>query len=378
MRIACFSANMRIGQDGVTRVLYRTMEAACERGHDVLAITAMVPEPGETEIPMHRVRSVPLPLQKAYRLPLPGETWFARALSEFQPDLVHIHSPCTLGWSALCWARAHAIPVVATYHTHFPAYSRYYHLSAFEGLAWRITRSFYNGVDRTFVPALPVLEELRHRGIGNLEYLPHGVDLGLFNPAYRSASWRSRFSGGRKPIVLFTSRLVWEKNLQVLADAYTRLREDRDDFEMVIVGDGHARTELEALMPGAHFLGYQGGCALSESYASSDLFVFPSTTETFGLVTLEAMASGLVPVAARRGGAVGIVEDGRCGLLTEPDDADDLARAVSALLDRPAERGVMRQAAISRARRFGWNAVFDGLFRAYDEVCGRSGIPRAA
>lgn len=370
MRIAYFNANMRVGQDGVTRVMYRMMEAARSRGHEVMAFAATVPDAGETDIPMYKVPSVALPLQKAYRIALPGYQLFSKALSHFQPDLLHINSPCTLGWGALRYAKASGLPIVATYHTHFPTYPRYYKLSALEDLTWKLTRTFYNSIDRTFVPTRPILEELQGRGIQNLTYLSNGVDLDTFNTTYRSQAWRARFGGGLKPIVLFTSRLVWEKNLKVLADMYGQLRNVRDDFEMVVVGDGHARPDLEALMPGAHFLGYQSGRELSESYASADLFVFPSTTETFGLVTLEAMASGLVPVAARYGGAVQIIEEGHSGFFSKPDDANDLSAKVAALLDRPGERARMRQHAVERAKAFSWDTILEKLFEHYDEVYG--------
>jgi phosphatidylinositol alpha 1,6-mannosyltransferase len=217
-------------------------------------------------------------------------------------------------------------------------------------------RISHSSVDRTFVPTLPILEQLREHDIGRLEYLPNGVDLTLFSPRRRSEEWRQQRLADKKPVVLFVSRLVWEKDLAVLARAYEILRSRGCEFEMVIVGDGHAREEFQAMMPGAHFLGYQTGETLAESYASSDIFVFPSTTETFGLVTLEAMASGLAPVAAKVGGATGIIEDGRSGLFAAPLNASELADAVAFLIAHPDERCRIAAAALQRAQEFilGW------------------------
>jgi phosphatidylinositol alpha 1,6-mannosyltransferase len=367
MRIAYFNATLRAGQDGVTRVIQKMVEGALKRGCEVVAIGASIPD-GPQVVPVLRVPSVALPMHRAYRLALPGYRSFAPVLRTFDPDILHINSPCTLGFSALKYARHFGLPVVGTYHTHFPAYLRYYNLAALGGLAWTLTRRLYNALDRTFVPTVPILRELREHGLLRLQHLPNGVDVAAFNPSQRSAHWRQRVGGMGKPIVLFVSRLVWEKDLRVLAEAYQTLRARRNDFQMVIVGDGHARADLEKMMPGARFLGHQRGCALSESYASSDIFVFPSTTETFGLVTLEAMASGLAPVAARAGGAAAIIEEGKSGLLAEPGSATDLAAKVAWLLNHPDERRRLSHQALRRAEGFGWEQLLRRLFDSYQEI----------
>lgn len=367
MKIAYFNANLKVGQDGVTRCIYKMIDGVIERGHKAIAVTS-TPPVGEAPIPIYGVPSVKLPLQKTYRIAVPGYQAFAQYLEEFQPDILHINSPCTLGYSAIKYGKHFGIPVVATYHTHFPTYPRYYNLDSLEELTWRLSRRLYNKVDRTFVPALPILRELDQHGIQRLEYLPNGVDTGAFSPLYRSDEWRKRFGHGEKPVILFVSRLVWEKDLRVLAQTFTELRSHRDDFEMVIVGDGHARQELQQMMPGAHFLGYQSGKMLAESFASADVFAFPSTTETFGLVTLEAMSSGLAPVAAKVGGAVGIIQEGRSGLFAEPLNGVDLARKIEWLLDHPNHRKVIAEHALARAQEFRWDRILDRLFENYKEV----------
>jgi glycosyltransferase involved in cell wall biosynthesis len=368
MRIAYFNANLRKGQDGVTRVMYKMFDGALARNIETLAFTSTLPEPADMVVPMVKVPSVPLFLQKNYRLALPSYHLFARRLNEFKPDIIHINSPCTLGFRAVKYALHFDIPVVATYHTHFPTYPRYYNLIGLEQLTWKITRHLYNQVDCTFVPSKPILEELEEHGVNNLEYLPNGVDLRSFNPRFRSNEWRKRVGAENKPVVLFVSRLVWEKDLRVLAEAYRLLRAKRDDFELVIVGDGPAREEFEQLVPGAHFLGYKSGQPLAECYASSDIFVFPSTTETFGLVTVEAMASGIVPVAAKVGGAAGIIEEGISGLFSKPFDAADMARQVGHLLDSPDLRRMLAQQALDRAQDYGWDHILEKLFTNYEYI----------
>jgi phosphatidylinositol alpha 1,6-mannosyltransferase len=368
MRIAYFNANLKVDQDGVTKVVYKMIDGALERNHEAIAITSILPEPWQQPVPMFRVPSVVLPLQKAYRLAVPGYHSFAGILRKFEPDILHINSPCTLGFGAMKYAKHFGIPIVATYHTHFPTYPRYYKLTKLEDLAWRLTRTLYNNMDRTFVPTRPILNELSSNNIHRLEYLPHGVDAGVFTPERRNDAWRSRFGGGAKPIVLFVSRLVWEKDLRVLAEAYRHLRARKKEFEMVVVGDGHARAEFERMMPGAHFLGYQTGIMLAESYASADIFVFPSTTETFGLVTLEAMASGLVPVAAKVGGAMEIIQEGISGIFAKPLDGADLARKVEWLLDHSQYRRALAEQAYQRTQQYRWSSIMNRLFESYAET----------
>lgn len=368
MKIAYFNANLKKGQDGVTRVIYKMLEGVQERNHEAIVITSTLPLMQDRVVPMYQVPSVPLPLQKAYRIAIPGYQSFQKILQEFQPDILHINSPCTLGFGAMKYAKHFEVPIVATYHTHFPTYPRYYNLTSLEEMTWKISRNLYNHVDRTFVPTQPILEELQQHNIRHLQYLPNGVDTGLFSPERRSEEWRKRFGNGEKPIVLFVSRLVWEKDLRVLAKAYQSMRSRRSDFEMVIVGDGHAREEFETMMPGAHFLGYQSGLTLAESFASADIFVFPSTTETFGLVTLEAMASGLAPVAAELGGAQEIIENGCSGLFSEPLVGEDMAKKVEWLLDHPNHRKEIATQAHLRAQHYRWDAVLTRLFENYENV----------
>ena len=380
MKIAYFNANLRVGQDGVTRCVYKMIDGVVERGYKAIAITSTMPL-GEAAIPVYGVPSVVLPLQRNYRIALPGYQSFASYLHKFQPDILHINSPCTLGFAAAKYARHFGIPVVATYHTHFPTYPRYYNLTSLENVTWHLLRRLYNNVDRTFVPTTPILRELDDHGIRRLQYLPNGVDTAVFNPQHRSTEWRKRFGGGRKPIILFVSRLVWEKDLRVLAQMYNELRMKRSDFEMVIVGEGHARVELQAMMPGAHFLGYQWGKTLTESFASADIFAFPSTTETFGLVTLEAMASGLVPVAAKVGGAEEIIREGSSGLFAAPQSGVDLTKKIEWLLDNPNHRKIIADHALARAQEYRWEHILENLFESYGEVIEqfrRRRFPRAA
>ncbi|MGH7410465.1 MAG: glycosyltransferase, partial [Candidatus Methylomirabilis sp.] len=195
----------------------------------------------------------------------------------------------------------------------------------------------------------------------------------LFHPRYRSEAWRQMLGATEKSVLLFVSRLVWEKDLAVLARMFELLKSRRTDFVMVVVGEGQAGLRLASMMPGAVFLGCQTGRALSECYASSDIFVFPSTTETFGNVTVEAMASGLACVAAAKGGAAGIIEDEVSGLLARSGDPEDMAARVARLLDDPDRRRALGEGAVRRAQQFQWEDILDRLCAVYREVLAAAG-----
>lgn len=368
LRIAYFNGTMKPGHDGVTRVLYRLAESVKHRDAQAVFFSPMVPPEDQQPVPMVRVPSVVFPLHREYRLAIPSHASFASELRKFRPDLIHINSPCTLGHAAVRYAHVHNIPAVATYHTHFPSYARYYKIKPLEGMGWNYLRGLYNSCQRLYVPSRPIVEELVQHGVNNTYFLPHGVDTSAFHPHYRSLGWRNALGAPGKNIILFVGRLVWEKDLRVLAAAYQRIHESRRDVLFVLVGDGPIRSELEQMMPGARFLGYQSGESLATAYASSDLFVMPSTTETFGNVTLEAMASGIAPVCANAGGARGIIQPGITGLLAEPGNPQDLAEHLMALLDNPGKRAELADQALRFARRQTWESVFDELFADYHSV----------
>ncbi len=368
LRIAYFAGTMKPGHDGVTRVLYKLIEALEQRNAASVFYSPVIPPPGTTTIEMVEVPSLRIPVYKEYRLAIPGQRHFEDHLRSFRPNLIHINSPCPLGHAALQYGLAHRVPVVATYHTHFPSYAKYYKIRPLTLLGWNYLRRLYNSCDRVYVPSVPILHELAGHGLSGLKILPHGVETDTFHPQFRSGRWKEGLGMGGKFVLLFAGRLVWEKDLATLAQMNTLLSRRRRDFGLVLAGDGPIRRELQQLMPDAVFLGHQEGLSLSTAYASSDIFVFPSSTETFGNVTLEAMASGLAPVCVREGGACGVVQEGVTGLLAQPRDAADLAEKVTFLLDHPGQRAEIADRALRFARLQTWDRIFDELFEDYEEV----------
>jgi len=368
MRIVYFAGSMKPGHDGVTRVLFRTSEYLKERQIEHIFFSAITPPENEQITPMYSVPSVQFPLNKDYRFPLPGQKQIEEQLADFRPDILHINSPCSLGYAAIIYGKKNNIPVVATYHTHFASYARYYRVKLLERFSWSYFRKIYNSCEKVYVPSEPLVEELHEHRINNLECIPHGTNTILFHPMHRDENWKKENGIGNKFALLFAGRLVWEKDLKTLAAAYALLKARRNDVAFVIAGDGPARKELTEMMPDATFLGYLDSNSLSKAYASSDLFVFPSTTETFGNVTLEAMASGTPPICADQGGAAGIINDGKTGFLTKPRDPFDLAEKIEFLLDHPERKAEMAKQAFLYGQDQTWERSFQKLLLSYDAV----------
>jgi phosphatidylinositol alpha 1,6-mannosyltransferase len=367
-RIAFFAASMKDGQDGVTRVLYKISEKLQTRAVAHVFFSAVVPPKPEQSVPMHRVPSVQIPFYKEYRYPLLADFKVAAVLGRYKPDILSVHSPCSLGWAAINYAKLHRMPVVAHYHTHFVHYASYYRIGVLTDLGWEYMKLFYGAMCRTFVPSRPIFDELASHHFKNLDLLPHGVDTSVFSPSFKNPEWKKSIGAEGKTVLLYVGRLVWEKDLATLAAAYRLMRRENSDAVLVIVGDGPVRSDLQQLIPDAIFLGYCSGKRLSECYASSDVFLFPSSTETFGMVTLEAMASGLVPVCAHAGGAAGLIRHGKTGMLAKSRDAEDFARACLEVISDKSKKSRMASAAYSYSLDHTWDAIADRMLGKYAEV----------
>lgn len=362
MRIAHFIGTLRTEGDGVARVLLTLAREGRRRGTEAVIVTGHAEDPTRSPVPVLLVPSVVWPFYRAYRYPLAGRRTIRRLLDEFRPEVLHVHSPDTMAFAAAREGRRRGLRVVATHHTDFVRYLAYYHLPALEPVAWRVLRRFYSAMDVVTAPSAVTAAELEAQGLTHVETLPWGVDLEAFGPRYRSPPLRAELLGGREgAVVLCVCRLTWEKDLKTLAAAHALLRARRQDFAMVVAGDGPARAEVEGLMPEARFLGYLEQGPLSRLYASADVLLFPSSTETFGSVTLEALASGAVPVVADAEGSRALVRHEETGLLARPRDAAGFAAQVERLLDDPGLRGRLREAGLRFAGQLTWARVLDRL-----------------
>jgi phosphatidylinositol alpha 1,6-mannosyltransferase len=372
LRLALFTGNYNHILDGVSRTLNRVVKYLESQGIPVLVFGPTVDEPqvdhaGE----LFAVPSVPLPGRSEYRLSM-GLTRTARAeLQAFQPTLVHIATPDLLGLQALRWARRADVPVVSTYHTHFASYLQYYSLSWLEGALWRYARWFYSRCEQIYVPSQSMAAVLREHGIERgLRIWQRGVNTNRFHPRLRDTGWRrQRGIEDDEVVVLFVSRLVWEKGLDVYAQVIQRLIEEGRPVRALVVGDGPAGEELRKRLPeSAVFTGFLGGDDLPRAYASADVFLFPSDTETFGNVTLEAMASGIPAVCADATGSNTLVEHGVTGYLAPSRQPEIFYEYTALLADDARLRRVLGAAGRIAAEPYDWDAVLARLLGFYREI----------
>ncbi len=372
MRILYFTEALLPHVDGVSRTLARLFTTLESQGVDFRVVSPFQPD---TSISWSwRVRELPyarFPLYRDYRVSLPVRG-LAEELDEYAPELIHVVSPTLMAVWAQHYARRSGIPVVSSFHTHFVSYFRYYGVGALEGFGWSYLRWFYNRCDAVYAPTREIIRELEAQGIQRLELWSRGIDPARFSPRFCDAALREAVKAGDDtPILLLVSRLVKEKDLLDLVEVDRLLRERGRDFRLVFVGDGPLREELEAALPHAFFAGHQTGEALSRWYASADVFVFPSTTETLGNVVLEALASGLPAVVADQGGPPELIEPGENGFIARANDTADFAAKIEILLDNAQLRQRMGWWARESAADRNWEAINGRLIGSYRELIAR-------
>ena len=375
MKIAFFTETFLPKVDGIVTRLTKTVQHLVADGDEVLIFC---PE-GAPETYMGArvvgVPAMPLPLYPELKLALPRPA-VAEALERFQPDLVHVVNPAVLGLGGIWLAKTKGYPLVASYHTHLPKYLEHYGMGMLEPLLWELLKAAHNQARLNLCTSTAMVQELSEKGIQHTDLWQRGVDTELFRPELRSDAMRQRLLGGHSDtgkLLLYIGRLSAEKQIERIRPVL----EAMPDARLALVGDGPHRQQLEAHFQGlpATFVGYLAGEELASAYASGDAFLFPSSTETLGLVLLEAMAAGCPVVGANRGGIPDIVSDGVNGCLYEPDGADggaaSLTAAVQRLLGDPEQRRTLRLAARDEAERWGWSGATAQLRRFYTQLLER-------
>ena len=374
MRIALVTETFLPSVDGVVTRLTHAVDWLAEHGHD-LAVVA--PDLGVADYHGVPVLGVPAATMPVYRsrkwgLPTPAVT---RHLAAFSPDIVHVWQPDLVGLAAVEGCRRHGWPLVTSYHTDTVGYLDYYGpLRAGRRPAVWYERRLHNSAPLTLVTSRAMARTLAGRGVGRVAVLPRGVDLEARDPSFASADMRSRLTGGRpeRPLVVFVGRLAPEKSLETLAS----VARAHPEWAFALVGDGPARAGLEEAFAGtgATFTGFLSSAELAGAFASADAFAFPSTSETLGLVILEAQASGTPVVAAQSPATAEQLSDGVNGLVYDPADAGALEAALARLLaktDEGAElRDRLRAAGLVEAQANGWDRASAALLDAYDLALG--------
>jgi glycosyltransferase involved in cell wall biosynthesis len=371
LRIALFTGAYNHIADGVSLTLNRLVAHLESTGARVLVFAPTIEDPPiEHAGTLVSAPSIQVPGRPEYRLTLRLPRSARERLEAFRPTLVHIATPDRLGLAARRWALKHDIPLVSSYHTHFSSYLKYYNLSLLEGALWAYLRWFYRACRQIYVPTPSMAGVLREHGIteGLLPW-PRGVDTDRFNPQRRSYEWRRSLGIADDEVVLtFISRLVWEKGPDVFAAVVAALTERGIPHRSLIVGDGPARADLEERLPRTIFTGYLSGGDLARAYASADVFLFPSETETFGNVTLEAMASGLPTICAEATGSMTLVQHGETGFLAPPRQLEAFLGFAEQLITDAGRREQMGTVACEHAQSYAWPALLDRLMGYYHDV----------
>ncbi|HEY9014607.1 MAG TPA: glycosyltransferase family 1 protein [Gemmatimonadales bacterium] len=382
MRIALFSEVYWPMVSGVGVTLLRLTRALQERGHEVRVYTATYALPeGEPDRPeVHRSPSIPLFLYPDVQWAFPRLRDVVEDVARFEPDVVHVATEFALGLAGLKTARQLRLPLIASAHTDYDKYAGRYGVDWALRLGWHYLRWFYGHAHRVLCPSRIYQEHLHSRGVTHTGIWSRGVDPLEFHPSFRSNEYRRAL--GLEPgdlLVTYIGRIAREKNLTHLLTAWEALASERGSAQLALVGRGPLEEEIRArALPGVHVLGLRHGAALAEAYASADLFVFPSATETFGNSLLEAMGSGLPCLAAGAAGVLEFAHHGRNAWLVQPNSGSALAQGLRRLMGDAGLRRRLAEGARETAAARSWDEVYDRLLNDYRQAIASRRIIQAA
>lgn len=373
MKIAIFTDTYLPQINGVTRTYQLFLDFLVRRGVSVKLFAPAGVTGSDDRYNVTRFMSCNFLPYPECQISFPNYWTVHRELDQFRPDLIHVATPFLVGLTGLKYADSHHVPKVAVFHTNFPKYLGYYGAPWLRKMSWHFLRWFHRGMDRTFCPSADTVRLLSRHGIGNLEIWRRGVDQNLFNPGWRSEELRWRHGLDGKTVLLYVGRLAPEKNVDILLKALTIANLAWENLHLLVVGDGPSRRELQLLAPrNVTFLGYRAGDELSQAYASADIFICPSVTETFGNVVLEAMASSLPVIAPLAGGIKENLFPETTGLDCLPRNHISMASAIVRLAKDNALRNRLAHQALTHARSQSWDAIFGQLVNSYQDVLSHS------
>ena len=350
--------------NGVAMTLHRLVSGTVARGHQIEVIRprqkgedGKLP-PGQNGIEQWLVAGVPIPFYQSLRIGIPEWQSLRKRWTAKRPDLVHVATEGPLGLAAMRAARGLRVPLTSSFHTNFHQYSSHYGINFGRDVALGYLRWFHNRTACTLVPTAQMKAELAAQRFQRLGILARGVDTQLFSPARRSEELRRSWGASpADPVVIYVGRIAAEKNLAVAVEAFLTIREKAPNARFVLVGDGPERGGLAAKYPNFHYAGVRRGEDLAAHYASADVFVFPSVTETFGNVVTEAMASGLVVLAYDYAATREHVRTGENGFAARFNDSADFLRWAHEILLRTSEWSRIREAARATTARLTWDAI---------------------
>ena len=373
LRIAIVTETYPPEINGVAMTMGRIVAGLQARGHTVQLIR---PRQSTADQPARQPRleevlqrGVPIPRYDTLKLGLPAKQALTRLWVRQRPDIVHVVTEGPLGWSALSAANKLRLPVATDFHTNFHSYSEHYGVGWLKKPITAYLRKFHNKAQRTLVPTSSLRDELAALGLANLQVVARGVDTRRFRPGRRSRALRAQWGAGDHDlVVLHVGRLAPEKNLRDVLRTWAAIAELRPDAKLVLVGDGPERARLQRAHPGIIFAGMRVGDDLAAHYASGDVFLFPSLTETYGNVTIEAMASGLAVVAYDYAAAREHIHHAVNGLLAPRGNGGEfLALAAALVRDEPRIRELGARAT-ETASHLDWSNIIADFERVMLEV----------
>ena len=373
LRVALFTDTFVPQFNGVARTLSRVVDAL--RNRDVAVRVYTTTDPRSFPVPnVKRVASVPFWAYPELRLALPIAGSLSRDVADWGANVVHIATPFGVGCAGRTIARTLGVPLLTSYHTSLAAYAPLYGLGALSEPGWHYLRWFHNGGAATLAPTAAIAADLRVRGFRRVAVWGRGVDPSTFNPHWRSDALRRELGVGDDGVLVgYVGRLAKEKRVDVLLDAIDLARPRLENVVFAVVGDGpQAQYYRTRASNDTRFLGRLDGSALSAFYASCDMLVFPSDTDTFGNVLLEGMASGLAIVAADTPVTREVLAGGQAGAFYPAADSAELAARIVALTCAASARRELGRIALLEARRRTWDRVFDSLLESYVHVTRRS------
>ena len=372
MKIAFFTETFLPKVDGIVTRLTKTIDNLVQNGDEIVVFC---PEGCPTEYKGAKiigVAAMPLPLYPELKLGLPGPA-VSDALENFKPDLIHVVNPAVLGLGGIWLAKSNNIPLIASYHTHLPKYLEHYGMGMLEPLLWELLKAAHNQALLNLCTSTAMVEELESKGIKRTALWQRGVDTETFKPEFRSQKMRNKLLGkypDKNSLLIYVGRLSAEKQIERIKPVL----EEIPDACLALVGDGPYRNQLEKIFENTqtNFIGYLSGEELASAYASGDIFLFPSSTETLGLVLLEAMAAGCPVIGANKGGIPDIINDGVNGCLYDPDGVDQgkssLIEATKKILNNNTKKENMRIEARNESEKWNWSQATLQLKKYYEET----------
>jgi glycosyltransferase involved in cell wall biosynthesis len=368
--------------NGVAITLARLVAGLQARNHAVQLVRPRQPRSDGMVSPISSLeevlmRGLPIPNYPHLRMGLPAKKQLLTMWTRHRPDVVHIATEGPLGWSALQAARKLKLPISSDFRTNFHAYSRHYGVGWLQKPIAAYLRKFHNLADRTMVPTASLHAALDGLGFERLHTVARGIDTTAFHPQHRDAALRATWGvSDAQRVVLCVGRLAPEKNLTLLAESFEAMQQVDPHMRLVVVGDGPSRTMLQARCPNARFVGSQTGEALARHYASADVFLFPSLTETYGNVTPEALASGLAVLAFDHAAAAELIRHGHHGLLVSPDDPAAFVRRAVDLANSPTLCEQLRTQARASVVNRDWASIVQQVESVWEELLTSSASAR--